>query len=94
MIDQEPTRFLSKIEGGMSIGLKAGTGISENSRYGVGSGSKEGTADETELRVFWGPRGTSGLLGAVFRGSKNFLDGCRCMFLLDGRGEELVSSRG
>jgi hypothetical protein len=93
MMDQEPTRFLSEIEGGMPIGPKTGTGSSENPRYVVGSGSTEATAEGAtpiERSVFWGPGGVGQLFRAIFRGSKNFLDGCT--FLPDGCREEFVGS--
>lgn len=97
MIDQEPTRFLSEIEGGMLIGPKTGTGSSEKPRYGIGRGSAE-VIDKgamlIEWGVFWGPGGTMQLLGAVFRGSRNFRDGFGRMFPSDGRREVFVGSEG
>ena len=60
MIDQERTRFLSEIEGGMLIWSKAGAGDTEKSRYEDGSGSA-GTFDRGETFAergeFWGPDG-------------------------------------
>lgn len=95
MMDQETTRFLSEIEGGIPIRPKIGMGSSGKSRYGVGSGSTE-TIDEggavVERRAIWGSKGTKRLAGETFRGSKNFPNRWGRTFRPDGRKGELVGS--
>ena len=60
MTDQERTRLLSEIEGGMLIGSKVGAGGTEKSRYEDGSSSADKSdRGETfaERGAFWGTEG-------------------------------------